>query len=428
MLSIRWPSSFVCLLTGGAALSACTAHASDAAQQSAADTAATCTPGQLDVAGTVSGDQTWTACNVTLTDTVTVTAGSALRIRPGVTVRARSTPEDGVFGHIALLVDGAIDARGAPGAPITFSSEHPTTGWAGITVRSTARNVVSTTRVENAKTAIDVVGAVDIADSVLSSGASFRFDPRGGPFAYAGLHLSRGASARVSRSAITGFNGGIVSQQAAALTVTDTIVRHNYDGIVLYGSPTADDGLSCQPPPVAPTRPDGCNPLRTWDCSTPDRSAYDDGNIVEDPMITHDDIIDNFDEGIQVGGHMVLQLSNDNFANGLDLSLMTDTLDPASFVRSNNFSTREPLPAGYTPRTLQNPIGYVSIITSHHGGTLDATGNYWGTSHEGDAAGCILAWCNGQVSQGTVVAARLDGAGARAALLSDLVTAAGAAP
>jgi hypothetical protein len=222
-------------------------------------------------------------------------------------------------------------------------------------VRSTARNVVSTTRIENAKTAIDVVGAVDIADSVLSSGASFRFDPHGGPSAYAGLHLSRGASARVSRSAITGFNGGIVSQQAAALSVTDTIVRHNYDGMVLYGSPTADDGFSCQPPPAAPTRADGCNPLRTWDCSTPDRSPYDDGNIVEDPVITNDDIVDNFDDGIQVGGHMVLQLSHDNFANGIDLSLMTDTLDPASFVRSNNFSTREPLPAGYTPRTLQNP-------------------------------------------------------------------------
>lgn len=86
-----------------------------------------------DVGGPIATDTTWTAAGgpYIVTADVTVNPGVRLTIQPGVEVR--------FDGNYALIVRGALDARGAAAQPIRFTSNRPSPApgdWAMIDVRS----------------------------------------------------------------------------------------------------------------------------------------------------------------------------------------------------------------------------------------------------------------------------------------------------
>lgn len=73
-------------------------------------------PQMVEVGGTLTADEVWTAVNspYVLTTTVVVPEGITLTVEPGVTVLGKS------YGGI--IVEGKIIAIGTPASPITFTS------------------------------------------------------------------------------------------------------------------------------------------------------------------------------------------------------------------------------------------------------------------------------------------------------------------
>jgi hypothetical protein len=75
-------------------------------------------PGRLDVGGVIDSDTVWDAEEITVTGDVTVSGGASLAIAAGATVRFA-----GFWG--LRIGDGDLQAIGAPGQPITFTSSEP---------------------------------------------------------------------------------------------------------------------------------------------------------------------------------------------------------------------------------------------------------------------------------------------------------------
>lgn len=100
---------------------------------------------QTDVSGPQSGTWTSAASPYQVTGEITVPAGQTLTIGPGVEVNFQ--------GHYKFNVDGNLQALGAEGDSIRFTTDSPATGWGGIRISSSDISHLAYCRIEFGKTA-----------------------------------------------------------------------------------------------------------------------------------------------------------------------------------------------------------------------------------------------------------------------------------
>ncbi len=102
---------------------------------------------QTEVSGSQSGVWGSAGSPYLVTGNVTIPSGLVLTIEPGVEVNFQ--------GHYKLTVNGNLQAIGAAGDSIHFTTDNPTTGWGGIRVDSSQMSNLSFCRIEYGKTAGD---------------------------------------------------------------------------------------------------------------------------------------------------------------------------------------------------------------------------------------------------------------------------------
>ena len=323
---------------------------------------AKCQAGSLHPDGVIAGDQNWDRCEVVLDQMTVVKEGATLRIAPGAQIKADRNGR--------LVVEGSLVAVGTANAPITFASKqrHWSSStdwgsqewfesWPGIELRGKA-NTISHVQVKSAQTALAVKAGAQAAlsDTMLEG---FAFDG-GWTYGYDEVLLQHvenysrygllvdGADVTVDRSLIQGFNYGISTTNALSLTIRDSIIRGNVNGIA------SGDALA-----------------RDRQCA--DGSAIDRRTVGDrvDPIIEWSDIAYNVDIGARLsnGGH--LEISHCNIVgNGEEGIVFSAGLSESSFVSNNNIF-------GNNLRLARNNELQVATTTSS-AGRLDIRSNFWG--------------------------------------------------
>jgi len=99
---------------------------------------------QTEVAGSQSGLWTLSGSPYEVIGELVVAAGQTLTIEPGVDVNFQ--------GHYKFTVNGKLEALGAEGAMIRFTTDNPAVGWGGIRISSSQISELSWCRIEYGKT------------------------------------------------------------------------------------------------------------------------------------------------------------------------------------------------------------------------------------------------------------------------------------
>jgi len=102
---------------------------------------------QTTVSGNQSGVWTATGSPYLVTGELAVPSGQTLTIEPGVEVNFQ--------GHFKLTVNGRLDAVGADGDTICFTTDTPLTGWGGIRIDSGQISTLTYCRIEYGRTSGD---------------------------------------------------------------------------------------------------------------------------------------------------------------------------------------------------------------------------------------------------------------------------------
>ncbi|HEY6000332.1 MAG TPA: right-handed parallel beta-helix repeat-containing protein, partial [bacterium] len=197
--------------------------------------------------GLLTADETWSGV-VTLTGDVTVPPGVTLTIAPGTTVIFPSQRDDQAGGanpaRAELIVQGTLDAAGAAGSTILFTSSSPTPtsgDWYGIRLApTTAAATVNLTQctVEYATVGVSATAAATATDSELSiNGCTLRNTSGDGVYALAPAGTRLGLSVR--GSTITSANGNGIHCSALSgglkATLADNTVSYAGNGISCHG-------------------------------------------------------------------------------------------------------------------------------------------------------------------------------------------------
>jgi hypothetical protein len=308
-----------------------------------------CRPATLVVqGGTVEGDQTWDACEVRLTESVTIAPGATLSIAPGVAVRsalAGAAP----FGTVQLVAEGTLLAEGTAEAPIEFTALEPARGWAGLVLDGRDSDL-SFVVIDAARVGVDIRdgAAATIADAVITGGVVE------GARGIAGVRAGSDVDVRFERALVRGFERGLALENARSLYVEDSVIRENLVGVRVDGT---DPVTSCDPEEIG------------------DRIAD-----YADPVLLHTDVVAN--EGIGIlanGSDVLLQVDRCNIAgNETGIEIRGVGLGEGSHLRASNVHSN----GGSAWQGRQ-------LLSYHFAGELDATGNYWG---ELTAADVSQAW------------------------------------
>lgn len=286
----------------------------------------------------IEGNVTWDKCEVVLLEQATVTPGSTLTIRPGVTVKgnylSNQNPNDR-FGTVRLDVQGLLQVVGTAQHPVAFTSLKGDRGWGGITLRSPG-NSMQHVVIERGNQAVEVMGGASLnVDDSLIEGVTIDGQRSG-----AGIVARQDVDATFKRAVVKGFARGLDLVNAHRMVVEDSVIRENGLGMFIQG--TGGQTADCGSPPQ----------VTTW----------------RDPIVTHTDIINNEQQGILVSGSDVLvQVAKSNIVGngGVGIEIQGRGLNPASFFRESNVYGN----------SMQSDR--IDFRTYHRGGTIDISQNYW---------------------------------------------------
>lgn len=317
-----------------------------------------CTEGQLFVQGAkIEGNTTWDTCEVVLLESATVTAGSTLTIKPGVTVKGNyidaAHPNSG-FGTVALNVEGLLQVAGTKKAPVAFTSFKQDRGWSGIVIKSKG-NSMSNVIIEKAAVGVDIPsgGNVTVTDSLIQ-GVTMQ-----NTRSTAGIRAQQDVDATFTRALVKGFDFGLHLANAQKMTIEDSVIRNNRVGVRVDGaSPRQNCGAVAAP--------------QRW----------------HDPIISQSDIVENEEQGVFVNGSDVLvQISKSNLVkNGSEgLLVAGGALNAASFLRENNIYGNM-------------GDGEGEVRSFHTSGVLDISQNYWKEISDPELSANWERSCNGQIT------------------------------
>jgi parallel beta-helix repeat protein len=200
------------------------------------------------VGGELRGDHEWTKAGspYILTSDLTITKEGTLRIGPGVTVRAKANIADFTGFNkfdIDIIVNGVLEAHGAEGDSIYFTSDADRPrwqDWQGIVIQKGGRADISATHLEFANTAILVdEGDLHLEGSTIQFCELYgvHFLKTGGVLddvtitqigntggSGIGVWIDVGADPVIKNSFIVGAQNGITCSRLAKGTVSYTVI------------------------------------------------------------------------------------------------------------------------------------------------------------------------------------------------------------
>lgn len=171
----------------------------------------------LDHSGNIGVDETWFAADSphVVSSTVSILAGATLTIEAGATVS--------LGGDQGLVIQGALQAVGAPGAPIRFARQNPG-NWNSLQFAGSGAGTLSWCQLEYANNGVQQVGTgtVSVSHCTIDHG-------------HYGLYATSG-SLEVGSTTITAcINCGIYGSIAPTFTDDDVLVDYCATGVYLSG-------------------------------------------------------------------------------------------------------------------------------------------------------------------------------------------------
>ena len=289
----------------------------------------------------IAENQTWAKCEVVILENATILEDAEVTINPGVEVKGNYIGS-GQFGSVQLNVEGLLQAIGTAEAPIIFTNFVEGQGWGGLTFSSKGSSLEHV-YIENAQIGVRVAtdAQVDIDHAVIEGMAETR--DNGDTF---GLDVLSNGEAPLTHTTIKNFFEGVRVNQSELVTLEQSVIRENVNGIHVIGSGQAR--TSCRQNVNVTSSP---RPF--------------------DPKINNSDIIHNSGTGLFMErDNVFIQIEKSNIAHnaGLGIEFRGRQLAGGSYIRESNILFNN---------NATEEQSAMQVRSFHDRGTFDLSGNYW---------------------------------------------------
>jgi hypothetical protein len=289
----------------------------------------------------IADNQTWGKCEVVILENATIMPDAQVTINPGVEVKGNYIGS-GQFGTVRLNVEGLLQAVGTSEAPIVFTNFVENQGWGGLTFSSKGSRIEHA-YIENAQVGVRVAtdAQVTIDHAVIEGMAETR--DNGDTF---GLDVLANGEANLTHTTVKNFFEGIRVNQSELVTLDQSVVRENVNGIHVIGSGQARTSCTQNIRVTAAPRP-------------------------FDPKINNSDIIHNTGTGLFMErDNVFIQIEKSNIAHnaGLGIVFRGRQLAGGSYIRESNILFNN---------SANEENSSVQVQSFHDQGTFDLSGNYW---------------------------------------------------